>query len=907
MPQKLTPKTIITAHSSADYDALASMVGAGKLYPGAALIAPSMLERKSGHIFSDSIAYLFGLKNPKECDLSQVELLVVVDTHQASRIEHVKDALSNPGLKIHVYDHHPDSGDGLPAEIKVIKPWGATASIITHIIKDKGIALTADEATMLGLGIFEDTGSFTFSSTTSHDFIAAAHLRDAGMDMNTIAEVTSQDITKEQVHNLDTLLRAAETHYVHNIAVTISEVVFDKFMEEFSTVVHKFIELENLKVVFVLAVMGDRVHMIARSRLPEVDVGHICSSFGGGGHSYAASATIKDRTLPEIKGELLALLLASITPQMVVKKYMTSPGMFVHERQSMFQAEEMMVRYGFKAVPVVAEGTRVPIGILELQTASRAVSHKLADQPVSEYMNRGIATVGPDEDLYEAMEIILQQRQRLVPVTENEEIVGVLTRTDIIRLLIDESVHIPEVVAPQEHRERNIQDLVASQFPGPLLEVLRLAGKLGDEMGMAVYAVGGFVRDLLMRHPNLDTDLSVEGDGILFAAQLAARLDGRMRSHPKFRTATVFYKDAEGKERLLDVATARLEYYEHPAALPTVELSSIKMDLFRRDFTINALAVQLNEKRFGILVDPFGGQRDIKDKVVNILHSLSFVEDPTRIFRAVRFEMRFDFQIGGQTEKLVRNALSLKMLDRLSPSRLFNELVNVFNEKKAPQCIRRIEGWDIWRAIHPLLKLNPVKDQLLSRLEEALAWYYLLYTDHCPEAWKVYTLGLCLPGKHTDIAEALTRLGLRERMRADFLQLHRALRDTVRQLTAIHKKGEDAPMSELFEILDPVEVEGLIYLMARHGQQHNIGQSISLYFTRLRGMKVDITGDDLRALGHEPGPLFGKALRHVLHAKMDGRVVSREEQLGLAAVYMRDCIEGEKARYNLSEVLAGRT
>lgn len=906
MSPKIKPTTIITAHSSADYDALGAMVGAGKLYPDAALIAPTMLERQGGHIFADSIAYLFDLKNPRECDFSMVSLLVVVDTHQASRIEHVKAALSNPGLVIHVYDHHPDSEDDLPADVKVIKPWGATSSIITHLIKEKGIALNADEATMLGLGIYEDTGSFSFSSTTGHDFTAAAHLLEAGMDMNTISEVTSQDITREQVHSLDSLLRAAETHYIHNIPITLSEVVFDDFKEEFSTVVHKFIELENLKVVFVLAAMGDRVHMIARSRLPEVDVGQICSSFGGGGHSFAASAAIKDRTLTEIKGELLALLMANISPQMVVYKHMTSPAMYIYEHQSMLAAEELMSRYGFKAVPVVASGGRTPVGILDLQTASRAVSHKLGDQPISEYMDRKISTVGVKDNLYEAMEIILQQRQRLVPVVTGEDLVGVLTRTDIIRLLIDETVHMPEITTPVEHRERNIYDLIVSQFPEALQSVLREAGRLGDELDIAVYAVGGFVRDLLMKQPNLDTDLAVEGDGIAFAEKLAEHLGGRVRSHPKFRTATVFYTDSDGKNCLLDVATARLEYYEYPAALPTVELSSIKMDLFRRDFTVNALAVQLNEKSFGMLIDPFGGQRDIKEKNIKVLHSLSFIEDPTRILRAVRFEKRFGFRIGAQTEKLVKNALSLGMFDRLSGARLFNELVHVFDEKQVVECILRIEGLDIWRGIHPLLKLNPAKKELLIRLEETLAWYRLLYPEQPPENWKIYLLGLCQPGKHADIAAALERLGLRERMRADFLVMHRSLRDTVRQLTTLHKKGETA-MSEIYSALAPVSIEALVFLMAKHGQQHNIGQSISLYFTRLRDMKIEITGDDLVTLGEEPGPLFGQALRHVLYAKMDGKVSSKKEQLAFAAKYIVDAHKEKLGEaYTIGEVLNGR-
>ena len=207
---------------------------------------------------------------------------------------------------------------------------------------------------------------------------------------------------------------------------------------------------------------------------------------------------------------------------------------------------------------------------------------------------------------------------------------------------------------------------------------------MGQEIGASVFVVGGFVRDLLLRYPNHDLDLVVEGDGIAFANLLAKTLHGRVRAHQKFKTAVVIYTpEGSHEERHIDVATARLEYYEYPAALPTVELSSIKMDLFRRDFTINALAVQLNPNNFGRLVDFFGAQRDIKEKSLRVLHSLSFVEDPTRMLRAVRFEQRFDFQIGKQTMRLIKNALNLKLLHKLSGARLSTNL-NLYLKKLIP-------------------------------------------------------------------------------------------------------------------------------------------------------------------------------------------------------------------------------
>ncbi len=908
MPDLIRPTTIITGHQSADFDALAAMVAAGKLYPDAILVAPTMLERQGSHLFSDSIAYHFNLRQPKECDLSGVKVLVVVDTHQISRVEHVSAVLQNPGLEIHVYDHHPDSDADLPATVSTIKPWGATTSIITHIIMERGIELTPDEATMLGLGIFEDTGSFNFDSTTEHDFTAAAYLRRFGMDLGTISELLSTDLTREQIHVLDELLRNAVVHTFQGISVTLTEIRLDNFMGDFATLVHKLIDMENIKVMFALAAMGDRVHLIARSKLEEVDAGAICASFGGGGHSFAASASIKDKAMAEIRAELLAVLVSFISPQMTAGRHMTAPPIVADDSMTMAQAEEIMSRYGLKAIPILSADRERGIGLLELQTATRAVSHKLGNQPVTEYMQRNISTLSPDAGLYEAMGIIFRQRQRLIPIMENGSVAGVLTRTDVIRLLFNDNPHVSEgTPLNQDYRERNVVGLLSEQLPEAHVRILQEAGRLGDELDMAVYAVGGFVRDLMLKQPNLDIDLSVEGDGIVFAEALAKKLKGWVRPHQKFKTAIVFYTDEHGLEQHLDVATARLEFYEHPAALPTVQLSSIKMDLYRRDFTINALAIQLNPARFGILIDPFGAQRDIKEKFINVLHSLSFVEDPTRLLRAVRFERRFNFRTSQQTERLIKNALALDMLDKLSGSRLFNELKHVFDEKDVPSCTRRMESWNLLRMIHPVLKLNPTKDILVSSIDEVLAWYRLLYKDSSPRNWVVYLLGLCAGAKYPDVAALLDRLNFIERAKSEFLSLREKCRKAQERLITLQKTGPLA-MSLIHNVLQPVELEGLLFLMARYGQGHSVNQDISLYLTRLRDVKPDITGEDLAALGQAPGPLFGEVLRHVLAAKLDGKAPTRDEQIALASKYLTDHHEGaEQAVLNITEVLNGRT
>lgn len=883
------PQTIITAHVNADFDALASMVAAKKLYPEAVIIAPPYREKSGVNYFLDSIAYIFNFQQPKDCDLSQVKKLVVVDTRQRGRISHIAEVLNNPGLEIHVYDHHPDSDDDLPADFSLVKQIGSTTTIIGQILKEKNIVIMPDEATMMGLGLYEDTGSFTFSSTTEEDLLIGAWLRRNMMDLSIVSDLVNNSLTSQQVLILNRMIENAATHEVHGISILVTEVVLDQYVDDFSVLTHQMMEMESAKVVLALAQMGDRVQLVARSRVPEkVDVGKLCSSLGGGGHSYAAAASIKDKTLPEVKAELFAVLFSTINDEITVGTQMTAPAKVVEDTDSMDTAEAVMLRYGLKAVPVVAAGSMRCVGFLEYQTAARAIGHKLGELHVAEYMHAKARTLRIDSSLYTAMEIILSQRQRMVPVVdEADNVVGVLTRTDIMRLLLDESIRISDgTPVSSQQKKRNVKPLLHEKIPDIYYNLLRTVGELGDKLGVSVYAVGGFVRDLLMDRVNLDMDVTVEGDGIAFARSLADLLGGRMRSHPKFQTAIVIFTDGNGEEQRVDVATARLEYYDHPGALPTVELSSIKMDLGRRDFTINALAIQLNSENFGDLVDPFGAQRDMKEKNIRVLHSLSFVEDPTRVLRAIRFEKRFGFKIDPQTEKLIKNCLQLGFLRHLSGARLQNELKHIFDEKSPLLCIERMENLGVLSDIHPSLKLTPHKIDLLAATEEVISWYKLLFLKEEPENSSLYLMGLCPSLKYKEMQDVLERLMFTERAKNDFMSMREATRAATKHLTA-WLKSEKRSMRELYNILIKLPLEGVLHLMALSAFK-DIRKDISHYLSRLWHMQLDISGDDLIQMGAERGPGIGMTLRRVMEAKADGKAETRAEQLELAGKFLLD-------------------
>ena len=684
----LTPQTlesynplnmeVITTHLNADFDGLASMVAAKKFYPDAVMAFAGSQEKNIRDFFAQSSHYFLDFKRQKQIELDKVTKLILVDTRQARRIGNFAKCLDNPGIELHIYDHHPDTPDDLRGDVEVIRPVGSTSTVFVQLFREKSMTVSPDEATLLSMGIYEDTGSFNYASTTPEDLEAASWLLDQGANLHTVSQSIARELTVYQLGLLNSLIKSARNYTIQGIDIVVAKLALTAYVDEFALLVRRFMVMENLDVLFALAGMGDRIYLIARSRVPEVNVGEIARDFGGGGHASAASATIKNMTMVEAEEKLVRLLNKHVRPQSLAGELMSHPVITVPPDISINNANQVLTRYSITVLPVV-EGKTKLLGIISRRVAEKAIFHNLGQLPVSDYMTTDVATLPSSASLADIQELIIENRQRLIPVVDDGRLQGVITRTDLLNLLINDPAHQPRNLIGTDdrsyiERHRNVNTLMIEVLNKDVIVLLRTIGEVAEESGYTAYAVGGFVRDLLLRVKNLDLDIVVEGDGIKFAKKLAEHFGGTVRTHEKFSTALVIMPNGFN----IDVATARLEYYEYPASMPTVELSSLKLDLYRRDFTINAMAINLNPDKFGTLVDFFNCQTDIKERRIRILHNLSFVEDPTRIFRAIRFEQRMGFTIGMHTEKLLKNAVKMNLFNRFFGHRCFTELKLIF-------------------------------------------------------------------------------------------------------------------------------------------------------------------------------------------------------------------------------------
>lgn len=886
--------TLITCHSNADFDALAAMCAAALIYGPCDVLFPGTQEANLQTFYQElkerpGAAPGCTFLDDRVPDFSKYSRLVAVDTRRRSRLRHVWPLLDNPGTRIEVWDHHPETSDDVHAHACHAEICGAVTTLLIEEIQKRNIAVTRETATVLGLGIYSDTGSFSFSSVTQRDFAAAGWLLGRGMDINIISEKTAFSMTKEHIRALNALLESAQTYHINGADVVLAEATLDSYLDDFAFLAHKMMEMEKFDILFAIGRMDDRIQIVARSRSHAVNVGAVCSAFGGGGHAYAASASVRDKTLSEVRDGILTQLYLQEEGEKTARDYMSQPAIGIEEGHTIAEADELMLHFGLKTMPVFAPLTRRCTGLIDSQITQKAISHGLAGAPLTDYMRRNLKTLPVTATLRDITTVIVGARQRLVPiVSDGGSVVGVVSRTDLINIFAQEPGRMnPTDRAP---KSRIMGKTMRDRLPKDVLDILEKAGALGRSRQTPVYVVGGFVRDLLLKTPNHDIDLVVEGDGIGFARAFAGVLGGRVRVHKKFLTSVVIFPGADGREERVDVATARLEYYESPAALPTVEHSSIKMDLYRRDFTINALAIRLDCEPMGEIVDFFGGQKDIRDRVIRVLHTLSFVEDPTRCLRAVRFEQRYHFRIGPATEKLIKNDVSLKLLDKLSPARLFNEFEHICAEETAILCIRRLHELGILQAIHPQISINPDKKEMLIRTAKVMAWYRLLYIDEEMRPWLVYFLVLCSSLTYAVTLEVFRRLGIPPALKNEVLgcrEKARSLRSSLKRLTA----NPGFKVSALCAMLRPLPVEFVLYLMADM-EVPETRRALSRYITVWRTEKPGADGSDLKKLGLAPGPAYGVILQRLLEAKLDGTAASPEEQLALARQLAAQAMDG---------------
>ena len=856
---------IITSHINADFDSLASMVAAKKLYPGAQIVFPGSQEKKLRD-FMEAF-HPVDIKRIKDIDLSKVTRLIMVDTKNPGRIGPFAELISKKGIKIHVYDHHPFNKGDIRGEVEKIENVGATATIFTEMLKNRKVHLTPMEATILALGIYEETGYLLFPSTTERDLLAVSYLLRRGANLNIVSRFLKMELSMEELDILNELVQSSKEMVIGGIRIKVTKAFREGYLGDAAYLAHRMMDIEDIDAVVVLLGMEGKILMVARSRVPELDVSNVMKEFGGGGHPTAASATIKEASIEILEDKLTEVIRNNVKPFKVASDVMTRPVISIKWDSSIKEAEAMMTRYGVNVLPILREDKYV--GLISREIVEKALFHGFGKGKSIDFATTDATTVSLNAPIREIETLMIEQNQRFMPVVDDGRIIGAITRTDLLRTLYEEFLRrrkIEEtVVRGKPSAGRSLSSWLKSRFTPEVYNILKFSGEVAEGLGFNAYLVGGSVRDLLRGEENLDIDIVIEGDGIVFAKALGEKLNASVKSHQRFNTAQVI----TGKLKL-DVATARTEYYESPAALPKVETSSIKKDLYRRDFTINTLAIKLNPKDFGLLIDFFGSQRDLKEKTIRVLHNLSFIEDPTRAFRAIRFSERFGFKISKHAENLIKSTVKMNLFEKLSGPRLYEELLLLFNETEPGRALKKLSDLGLLKVIHPALTFNEELEETLKSLHETVSWFNLLFLEEKTDRGVLYLMALLSELKEEEAEAVAERLSPPPKIKDMIDKGISKAKEVVKRLPS-----ED-PV-EIYNLLRKLRLETILLAMAL--SKDRLKQKvISRYLTELRKVEPILKGEDLKKIGVKPGPVYSRILKELLEEKLRGHLKSREDE-----------------------------
>lgn len=858
---------LLATHLGADFDAFAAMLVARRLHPEARLFFPGSREGSVRRMIEAR-----GIEVPeirqKEVDPAALTRVILCDIRQGDRLGVVADWLAaNPGIEVWAYDHHPASPSDLAVSGGIVDPAaGSTSTLLAEELRRRGLACTPEEADLLLMGIYEDTGSLVYATTGPRDLEAAAWLLGQGGDLEAVRAFASRPLDPKRLDVLHSMTQRLEVHRIRGHRVGVVVVELGEYVEELAPLVSRCLEVFDLPLLFALFGEGDRVTLIARGHLEGFDLGTALGELaGGGGHATAASARLRDATLLETREKLLGYLERSLPPAARARDLMIAPFYVALAETSVEEVKAGLNARRINAAPVEQDGRIV--GTVSRQLLDAALQHGLGARPVAAVMSRELAWVNPDAPAEEVRERMLARQPRFVLVGDPAgRPLGLVTRMQLLRHLHGELADFEERIDRRSERQRekreHVARLVERRLPPALRSRVETIAAVSRERGVPAYLVGGFVRDLLLERENRDLDVVVEGDGIELAGWLAAAFGGRVRAHPAFLTAVVV--DAEGFH--VDVATARSEFYRAPAALPEVQTSALRQDLFRRDFTINTLAIRLGPEPALDLIDFFGGRRDLREKVLRVLHSLSFIDDPTRILRAVRLELRLGFRISPETLHLAEVALGMGVFDHLSGSRLREELALLLDDPAlALRGIERLAELGVLRGIDPRLELDDAGRERLRQARAAHDWYRLEGIAEPPvQAWRLLLMALAADFGEDDLERLAGRLllaGEDRRLLTGF---------PLRLAAARGALAGQQPPHQVAEALDGLAGEELLLLMGEGDEK--LRAWVHRYLTELRPLALTLRGADLLAAGIPPGPRIGEALRAIRQARLDGLI-----------------------------------
>lgn len=855
--------TVILTHAGADLDAISSQFACSKLYPNSFIINPGSLD-----INAQKIVSIFGevlkLTKVREIPYSikkNIGRFIIVDTNDFERIGEGKNLIEqNPNAEIVVFDHHQGDSN-IPRAKIVYKKLGANTTLIVDLLKKKKVFLSPFEATLIAFGIFEDTGSFSFPSTTQDDFESMSYLFSFGVDMKIIHHYLSPFLGEEQISLLRMLLEHYEEYKIKGSRVVIACGESENYIPGLSLIAHKLIELVDADIVFVIFKIKKDIYIIGRSTSPDFNLAPIMSQFGGGGHPTASSSLIRNKSIEYIKEQIINSISLGYFPVLKASHIMSSPVKTVHSSTTVREALTIMVRMGYSGLPV--EENNNIVGMVSKRDLEKVLLFDKRDRPVKQFISTQIVKVSTDADLREIEEAMIKKNVGRVLVEKEGEIKGIISRSDLLRAYkIKEEISgttssaTPSFFLPNKEF---IQKIIERTYPKEIVEILKKFGKIAEKNNIELFLVGGAVRDLLLDKVNLDFDF-VSSDALKLCTIFKKELKGNYRFYNETKTVHFSIGNLD-----FDFATARREYYIDNSLVPIVETASIKEDLARRDFTVNAIAINLRSDKFGEIVDFYGGYSDLIKGKIRVINNMSFIEDPSRILRAIKYMVKLKFTLSDDTEYLMKKAVELNVIKSKKSQRIIEELYELFESKEVVEILKVMSKLGI---TENLFYKKEISKRLYDRINKAL-YYHKKYDINTKFSFTLFFL-LLENEKKEKIEIILNFLSLRQTIIRNFI-------NSLKLLRKFHRDFERKSKEELFFILRDIKDFGIISQLTKAKGREKL--FLKEFMESLRNTEVLITGKELIQLGIKEGPIFRKIFNEILKEKIKGKLKTKEDEI----------------------------
>lgn len=853
---------IIISHTHLDLDGIASMILAKKLHPNAKLVFSGNVNAnvlKLATLYQD---YLH-IHRAKEIKTQDVTKIILTDIANINRIGKFKKCFENNENKIKVvaYDHHINDKNNLIGDNILIQKRGAATTILLEELlkKNKSMKLKKYEATIAMMGIYEDTGFLSYTTTTPEDIEMAAYLLRQNANLEMVNEYINTVLEKQQLDVFMHLIENGEIIKYSVESIFIGVYYSDEFIDGIDGVTNKIKNIEGVDGAFILIGNSKKAYIIGRSSSVNIRVDKILSEFGGGGHFNAGSATVKDCNFKDIQKRLKNILIKKVKINKLAKDIMKAPVKTVHKETKLKDVYKIMLRFGYNGLPIL-ENEEI-MGIISRRDLDKAISHGFGNSPVRAYMTSKVITEKLDAPIEKLKELIIENEIGRIPIlNEKNKLVGIITRSDILRTLYNQRKEKSKEV---KTFFEDIQNKIQKRMPKEIYEILESVKYVSQKRKEKVYLVGGIVRDLLLNIKNDDIDIVVEGNGIEFAKELGKKMNAiKVVEHHKFGTGVVVLEN----EIKIDIASSRIEYYEYPTSLPTVEAGSIRQDLYRRDFTINSMAIEIDYSNFGRLLDYFRGYNDLQEGKIKILHNFSFIEDPTRIIRAIRFASRYNFEIDEDTDRFIRDCVKKGFLHRLTWKRVKYEFQLIFGEKNVKNSIYKLFDYGVMGAINENIQMTDKLIEDLNELDKNFEYVKKIGIKQ----WEIYFLLLLEDLDSKTLNKIFEKFVFPQKFILKYDYGIKKRNKIFNKLKNIQKK------SEIYMELNNLSDEVLILLLITN-RNDKIKQNILEYINYLKEIKPIYTGKDLIELGYKKGPEFKDILKKLFIYQLDNGCIKKEE------------------------------